>query len=270
MPEPKEKIHLTAEQETLMITLYCKTLGAPKGLFPDEAAWKTVARLDYDFSKLHVASGTRLTLFMRAKRIDEYIRGFLVRFPEGVVLHLGCGLDTRFFRVDNGRLRWYDLDLPDVIELRKKFFAPTDRYRMIASPVTDFSWMEGIPRGRPLFTAAEGLMMYLPEDKGKELIVRLHDAFPGSEIAFDAFSTLTARNVHRAASLRKTGATVQWGIDDPKDIEAWAPGIHLKEEWTFTQSEDIRRLGWGNRLMFRLAGLFPAAAKAHRVLYYAL
>jgi O-methyltransferase involved in polyketide biosynthesis len=270
MAEPKEKIRLTAEQETLMITLYCRTYGAPRGLFEDDEAWKIVERVDYDFSRLKVASGTRLTLFMRAKRIDGYIRAFLERAPEGVVLHLGCGLDTRFSRVDNGRALWYDLDLPEAIELRRKFFSETGRYHMIASSVLDFRWMEGIPRGRPAFIAAEGLMMYLPGEKVKELVLRLHDAFPGGELAFDAFSTLTARNVKRADSLKATGAVVQWGIDDPKEIEAWAPGIRLKEEWAFTQSEDIPKMGLGNRLMFGLAGLFPVAARAHRILYYSL
>lgn len=270
MPELKEKIRLTAEQETLMITLYCKTLGAPKGLFHDDAAWKIVERIEYDFSQLRVAPGTRLTLFMRAKRLDEYIRQFLTRAPDGVVLHLGCGLDTRFFRVDNGKVRWYDLDFEDVIDLRKKFFAETPTYKMIASSVLEYSWMDAVPRGAPVFVAAEGLMMYLPEDKVKELILRLRSTFPGSEMAFDAFSMLTARNVKRAASLKKTGAVIRWGIDDARTIEGWASGIRLKEEWVFTQSEDIRKLNLGVRLMFRLAGLFPAATKAHRVLYYAL
>jgi O-methyltransferase involved in polyketide biosynthesis len=270
MPESKEKIRLTAEQETLMITLYCRTFGAPKGVFQDEEAWKIAKRVDYDFSRLKVASGTRLTLFMRAKRIDGYIREFLARAPEGIVLHLGCGLDTRFFRVDNGVVRWYDLDLPDAVALRRKFFPETSRYRMIASSVTEYRWMDGIPRGKPVFTAAEGLMMYLPEEKVKELVLRLREAFPGSYLAFDAFSTLTAKNVRRAASLKATGAVVRWGIDDSKAIEAWAPGIRLIEEWAFTRSEDIRNLSPAYRLMFALAGLFPAAAKAHRVLYYSL
>jgi O-methyltransferase involved in polyketide biosynthesis len=270
MPEPKEKIRLTAEQETLMITLYCKTLGAPKGVFPDAEAWKVVERVDYDFNRLKVKPGTRLTVFMRAKRLDHYIREFLARAPDGIVLHLGCGLDTRFFRVDNGHIRWYDLDLPDVIAVRKKFFAETPRCRMIASSVTDFRWMEEIPRGRPVFIAAEGLLMYLPEKKVKELILRLQETFPGCEIAFDAFSKLTARNIKRAAVIKTTGAVIHWGIDDPKEIETWAPGIKLKEEWVFTQSTDINKLNLGARLMFRLAGLFTAAAKAHRILYYSL
>jgi O-methyltransferase involved in polyketide biosynthesis len=270
MSEPKEKIRLTAEQETLMITLYCKTLGAPKGLFTDDAAWKVVERVDYDFSSLRVAPGTRLTVFMRAKRLDGYIRDFLSRRPDGVVLHLGCGLDTRYFRVNNGKVRWYDLDLPDAIALRRKFFSETGTYHMLASSVLEYGWMDGVPRGAPVFIAAEGLMMYLPEDKVKELILRLRETFPGSELAFDAFSTLTARNVGRAASLKKTGAVIRWGIDDARAIEGWAPGIRLKEEWVFTQSEDIRKLNFGIRLMFRLAGWFPAATKAHRVLYYSL
>jgi O-methyltransferase involved in polyketide biosynthesis len=270
MSMPKEKITLAAEQETLMITLYCKTLAAPKGVFSDAEAWKIVDRVDYDFSRLKVKPGTRLTVFMRAKRLDEYVRAFLSRAPDGIVLHLGCGLDTRFFRVDNGTATWFDLDLPDVIELRRKFFSESPQYRMIASSVTDLRWLEQIPRGRPVFVVAEGLLMYLTEEKVKELLLRLRGAFPGCEIAFDAFSTLTARNIKRADVLKTTGASIHWGIDDPQRIETWAPGIRLKEEWTFMQSEDIGKLGAANSLMFKLAGLFPAAAKAHRILYFQL
>jgi O-methyltransferase involved in polyketide biosynthesis len=270
MPVAKEKIALTAEQETLLITLYCKTIGAPKGLFDDEAAWGVVNRIDYDFARLKVASGTRATIFLRAKRIDGYVREFLSRNPEGIVLHLGCGLDTRFSRVDNGRVRWFDLDLPDVIALRRKFFSETERYRMLAFPVLDYRWMDAVPRGAPVFIAAEGLLMYLPGDKVKELTLRLRGAFPGSGFAFDAFSLLTVRHVGGAASLKTTGAEIRWGIDDPKEIETWAPGIRLREEWFFTRSEDIPKLGFYNRLMFRLAGLFPVAGRAHRILLYSL
>ena len=264
-------MHLVAEQETLLITLYSKTFGSPPGWFSDPAAWKIVEAIDYDFSKLKVKTGTRLTVCLRAMKIDREIRTFLQAAPDGVVLHLGCGLDTRFDRVDNGRVRWYDLDLPEAIELRRKLFNESERYRMIASSVTDWAWMSQVnTHGQPAFIAAEGLMMYLKPEEVKELVLRLQGAFPGGRLVFDAFSGFTARNVYRNPSLRKTGAVIQWGIDDPHEIERWAPGIHLNEEWTFDQAEEIAQLSSGYRLMFWTSGLFAVARKAHRILDFTL
>ncbi|MGE5224366.1 MAG: class I SAM-dependent methyltransferase, partial [Omnitrophica WOR_2 bacterium] len=128
--------------------------------------------------------------------------------------------------------------------------------------------------GRPVFVVAEGLLMYLPESEVRGLVLCLHQKFPGCSLVFDAFSKLTASRVQAHPSLQKTRATVQWGIDDPHEIESWAageqPGIRWKEEWFFSQSPDIEKLGWFYRFMFRLTGSIKAAQQAHRLLYYVL
>ena len=160
METRKEKVLLRQEEETLLITLCAKTIAAPKGILEDPAAWKLLEQIDYDFSKLHVPNGTRSTVVLRAKKIDSVVRDFLARHPDGVVLHLGCGLDTRFTRVDNGQVIWYDLDLPAVIDLRAKFFEQTPRYRMLASSASDMKWIEQVQAAsKPVLVAAEGLMI---------------------------------------------------------------------------------------------------------------
>jgi O-methyltransferase involved in polyketide biosynthesis len=266
----KEKIYLTQAQETLLITLYAKAV-APEALFSDPQAKAIIAQIDYDFAQLKVPLGTRLTVCMRAKQIDGYVRTFLAGHPDALVLQLGCGLDTRFSRVDNGRVTWYDLDLPDVIDLRRKFYVESERYQMIASSVTDLAWLDQISaQDRPVMVVAEGLLMYLHAADVKALVRRFQADFPGCHLVFDAFSELTASKISANPSIKKTGAVVHWGIDDPKALEAWQDGIHFKEEWFFTQSEDIPRLGLGNILMFKITGLFMVAKRAHRLLYYVL
>jgi len=271
MRSHQEKIRLTGEQETLLIPLYSKAIGCPNAIFVDEKSQEILERIEYDFSRLAVPVGTRLTLCLRARKIDAYTRGFLADHPGGVVLHLGCGLDSRYARVNNGQVEWYDLDMPQVIDLRKKFFEATDKYHMIPSSVADLRWMETIAhRGRAVLVIAEGLLMYLREEEVKSLIHKLKETFPGCRLVFDAYSTLTARTVKGHPSIKKTGAVIRWGIDDAQSIETWAQGIQLEEEWYFTQSEAIKRLRFGYRLMFRLAGLFPVARRAHRILCYSL
>jgi O-methyltransferase involved in polyketide biosynthesis len=144
-------------------------------------------------------------------------------------------------------------------------------YHLIPSSVTDLGWIDHISaQGRPVLVIAEGLLMYLTEEEVKTLIFKLKEVFPGCELVFDAYSVMAAKRAQNHPSLKKTGAVIQWGLDDATAIEQWAEGIRLKEEWYFTQAEDIKKLGRGYRLAFRIASLFSVAQKAHRILYYNL
>jgi O-methyltransferase involved in polyketide biosynthesis len=265
----REKITLTREEETLLIPLYAKAQDNP--IFIDTRAREILDSVDYDFQRLRVPQKTAVTLRLRARQLDVYAEAFIRAHPQALVLHLGCGLDSRCVRVPHPEAQWFDLDMPEVIELRRKFYPETDNYRMIPSVVTDLSWMDQVPReGRPTFIVAEGLLMYLQEHQVKTLILELRERFLDSELVFDAFSKQTVDRIRAHPSLQKTGATIHWGIDDPHEIEHWADGIRLKEEWFFSQSPDLSRLNWFYRAMFRLTASIKAAQRAHRLLYYSL
>ena len=266
----KEKVTLTEAQETLLIPLCCKAQTENR-VFVDPHARDILERVDYDFAHLKVPKKTCVLIWMRAAQIDRYARDFLREHPDSLVLHLGCGLDARHLRLDNGDLRWYDLDMPDVIALRRKFFVETDRYQMISSSVTDLNWIDAVEAGgRPALIIAEGLLMYLEEQQVRELVLRLRDAFPGCRLVCDAFSTMTAKRATGHPSLKRTGASIGWGIDDPHDMETWAESIRLIEEWFFTQSPDIAHLDAGYRFIYRLVSHIQTVQRAHRLLYYAL
>jgi O-methyltransferase involved in polyketide biosynthesis len=270
MESRKEKIQLTAEQETLLITLLAKA-DPNNPVFYDPKTREIMERIDYDFSKLRVPYKTVILVGQRAKKMDDTVRVFLREHTDGVVLHLGCGLDSRFWRVDNGKTRWYDLDLPPVIALRKKFYESHDRYTLIASSVTDLTWIKGIHAGgSSVLVVAEGLLMYLEEADVRALFLTLQRAFPGCRLVADAFSTLAAKSASRHASLRKTGASIYWGVDDPSELEGWSEGIGLIEEWYFSQDSSVEKLSWGYRLGYKFASLFKVANRAHRILYFQL
>ena len=266
----KVKVTLTPEQETLLITLYAKAQpGNP--LFFDPTARDILNRVDYDFARLHVPYKTVVLVCQRAKKVDRITQDFMGEHPGGVVVQLGCGLDSRFLRVDDGRVHWYDLDMPPVVELRHEFFAESERYHMIATSVTDLAWVDTVASaGRPVLVVAEGLLMYLDEADVRRLVLRLQEAFPGCRLVADVFSRLTARSAANHPSLKSTGATMGWGIDDPHALEAWAPGIRLLEEWYFTDDPDLARLSFGYRVAYRLAGAFKMVQRAHRIVYYQL
>lgn len=264
------KIKLTPEQETLLIPLYTKAQpGNP--IFFDPKAQDILNQVDYDFTRLRVPYKTVILICQRAKKMDAVSRDFLAQQPSGVVLHLGCGLDNRFWRVDNGKVDWYDLDMPPVIELRKQFFPVSDRYHLIASSVTDLGWMALVKAAnRPVLVVVEGLLMYLSEVEVKHLLLQLHDTFPGCRLIADVFSRMTARSATQHPSLKHTGASIGWGIDDPSEIESWSSGIHLIEEWFFTQDPALDYLSPGYRLAYKLAGAFKMVQRAHRIVYYQL
>ena len=261
---------LREEQETLLIPLYCKA-QKENPIFFDEKAQEILQRIDYDFAQLNIPQKTCLTLCLRARQMDDYTREFLANDPKSTVVHLGCGLDSRYSRVGNDEVEWYDLDMPEVIELRRKFYEETDKYHLLAFSATDLRWIDIISStGQPVLVIAEGLLMYLTEEEVKALILNLKETIPGCSLIFDAYSTMTAKRVKEHPSLKKTGARVHWGVDDPRTIEEWEDNIHLQEEWYFTQAEDIEKLGWNYRLGFKAAGLFTMARRAHRILYFTL
>ncbi len=275
MPNPT--IRLTEEKETLLVPLYSKAIECrrERPIICDAKAVEILESVDYDFQALRVPRQSLVTLAMRAKKLDCYVSAYLSRSAAPLVIHLGCGLDSRILRVAADiDVDWFDIDFPEVIELRRKFFDEHGRYHMLGRSVTDWSWIAEIVSlagdKRPAMIVAEGLLMYLEESDVKMLFEKIRESFPGSEFAFDAYSVITARSAGRHPSIKKTGAQIHWGVDDARSIEKWGDGIRLFEEWAFPESEDIEFLPRGFRMLFRIAGAFPAARRAHRILRFQL
>ena len=193
-----------------------------------------------------------VTLSLRTRKFDKYCNSFLKKNPEGIIVELGCGLSTRFPRIDNGTLTWYDLDFPEVIDIRRQFFKESDRYHFIASSVLDFKWMEKIKNKNILFIA-EGLFMYLHEGEVKNLILLLQKTFPGCEIACEVANTFIVKVLKRRMWRKKfqrdfhlgKDASFYFGISDSKDLEKWSQGITFLNEWTYFDDKE-KKLGWIN------------------------
>jgi O-methyltransferase involved in polyketide biosynthesis len=257
------KIHLTKEKETYLATLYGKALDAAveQPILGDRFAAEAVARIDYDFKKLKLPNGGEITLPMRAWHFDQWTRAFLAANPESTVLHLGCGLDTRVYRINPGpQVRWYDVDLPDVIALRKRLYPEREGYHQVSSSVTDLAWLDAIPGDTPVIVVAEGLVMYLPEKDGTALFRRITGQFPGGQITFDGYSGAMVRLVSRLATVRGAKVDLVWGVDDPRGLEQQVPGLHLAESVEFLMMPElVSRLStnWFRGAMYRGMGQLP-------------
>lgn len=215
---------------TNLCTLYLRAYESrsPAPILGDTAADEAVDRIEYDWGRMRRASwpeSNQYLVAMRAKQLDDWTTDFLRRHPNAVVLHLGCGMDTRAFRLHPPlTVQWFDVDQPQVIALRRKLYEDSDRYRMIGSSVTDEAWLHEIPTDRPTMMVAEGLLMYLDEPEVRRLLHRLTDRFGSGELVFDTLSPIGPR-----LSKMFTKGITKWGIGDARELERWNPRLRFLE-----------------------------------------
>ncbi len=266
-----DKIVLSEEKETLLIPLFGKAKENENKtpILIDKKAVEIVNLIDYNFQALKIPKKTNMMMCLRAKLIDNFVKGMLLKSNESVVLHLGCGLDSRYNRIENTCVDWYDIDFKEVIDIRRNFYRETERYHLVASSVTENKWLELIPQGKKQYIViAEGLFMYLQENDIKALIKNLSNSIGNFTLIFDAFSIYASKKVNNHPSIKKTGALIRWGIDDPEELTKWGMGIQLIQEQYFTANEEINNLDPVSKLIFKLANLIPIARKAQRLLIY--
>ena len=164
-------IKLDNVSETMLITLYMRATDAKseKPILNDKKSKEIISQINYDFSKFKHAWASYYGVLSRAKMMDNEVKKFMKKYPDCVIVSIGCGLDTRFLRIDNGKIRWYNLDLPEVIEKRKLFFEPNERVTDIAKSAFDSTWTKDIKlEGKKLLIISEGVLMYFEEQKIKQ------------------------------------------------------------------------------------------------------
>ncbi|GAA4577382.1 class I SAM-dependent methyltransferase [Planotetraspora kaengkrachanensis] len=235
----------------------------------DRMAEDLVARIDYDFGRFRMHRGWTTGVAIRARQLDTWAAEFLARERAVSVLHLGCGLDSRIFRLDPpSTVRWYDVDYPDVIAVRRRLYPDRENHRMIGTSVTDARWLEQIPSDRPVLVVAEGLLMYLSEEGVRSLVRGIVGRFPSGQLMFDAVNGLAVRLQRFNHPVRAAGATFTWALDDPRDLERWDPRIRLVGGLTALDLPCVERLPAGYRIAIRAMRLIPALARAGRLLRY--
>lgn len=266
-----EQVNWSKEKETLLIPLYGKARESQKRnpIIIDKKALSIVNQIDYNFSTLQIPEKTSTMMSLRARLIDDYVKDFLARHDDCAVLHLGCGLDSRYERIINEQVDWYDIDFPEVIEVRQLFYQESERYHLIGSSVTESQWLNHVSLNHQNYIViAEGLLMYLQEQDIKSLLKSLQNKIGSYVLIFDAFSVYSSRKVNSHPSLKKTGAVVHWGIDSPRDLEEWELELGFITQIAFTSNPIIQRLDLPSRIIYKLADKIPLAKNAHRILIY--
>ncbi|MBV7694412.1 class I SAM-dependent methyltransferase [Streptomyces sp. TRM70350] len=230
-------VRLGTVQETLLIPLYGRAVENRKkdAALRDARAEEIVASIDYDFSRFDNLPSLIGTV-LRTSLFDRWVADFLAEHPDGTVVELGTGLNTRYERVDNGRARWFDLDLPDVIELRRALFTDTPRRTMLAASVTDEAWADAVAArsDRPYFFAAEAVLPFLTAEQVRAVVDLLADRFPGSLLALDTAGPELVATQDQHDALSKVDARMQWSCADPAELTDWRPGARLLASHTLS------------------------------------
>lgn len=240
-----EKVNFAGVQHTALAQLHSKAVDSrrPDSILRDRDADNALRRIDYDFGKLRMSFRDAKPAAARGKTYDGWVKRFLDVQPECVVLHLACGLDTRVYRVNPPpTVDWYDIDLPEVIRLRRRLFPQRAGLHTVAGSITDPRLLDTIPGDKPVLVVAEGITPYLRAGDGIAMLRRIVAHFPSGELVFDGWSRAGVRwLVARFRPVKASGAQLDWSIDDPHELEQEVPGLVFDCEWPLTGAADVKR-----------------------------
>lgn len=235
-------------QKTLFLPLWGRAVETMKShpRLVDKTALAIMHAVDIDFASIakNVNEMSQVAWITRCIIIDEAIRTFLAKYPGGTIVNIGCGLDTTFERVDNGTLLWYDLDLPDVIALRRKFIKESSRRKFIAASFLERDWLDSLEIKEQVLFFAAGVLYYFKEQQVRDFLLRLADRFPGSQLLMDVCSPLGIRMANWMV-IRRTGldehSFLKWGLPSTRTLTDWDRRFQLVNIRTF--------FGKGGRLL---------------------
>jgi O-methyltransferase involved in polyketide biosynthesis len=234
----KLSIKLGDVQKTLVFPLWGRAVETKKSkpLLIDETASHVIQKIDFDFSEIeeNISTISQHGWIARSYHIDSKIKHYLQIHPAATIVNIGCGLDTTFDRIDNGQITWYDLDLPDVIALRKKLLPMNERQMLIEDSFLNHEWITQLQSKENVLLIAAGVLYYFEEDQIKEPLKHISKSIPGGEMIFDASSPI---GIHMANKMViKAGGMddksfLKWGIKDAKLLESWDSRIKLLEQY---------------------------------------
>lgn len=206
---------LTGVPETLLWPLYNRSCEARRAdtMLRDAKAIELVDAIDYPFER-HFGAPEQFHV-LRARGFDRQLGRYLKTYPDATVVALGEGLETQFWRVDNGSVRWLAVDLPETIELRRQLLPDSDRHRSLPCSALDLRWMNEVDPSRGVFVTAAGLLMYFEPSEVERLIAACAARFLGGYLMFDTiprwFSEKTKKGFRKMADYE--APVMPWWLD---------------------------------------------------------
>ena len=258
---------MNSVNKTLFIPLYGKSYVSKKGLFLEDKKAEEIWESE-GFSLKGKSKSKWLAYYMgvRSAVFDEWVKRQMVATPDAVVIHIGCGMDSRAIRVCAKNHKWYDVDFPEVIEERKRYYAETDVYKMIACDVRDCGWLTAIEEKKSAIVVMEGVSMYLTIDEMRNLADCLCAHFESVMLLVDAYTSFAAKMSKRRNPINEVGVTEVYGIDNPQDYQS--ENLDFIKEHTMIPQKYIDELKGFERFIFGKIYAGSFSKKLYRLFEY--
>lgn len=215
--------------KTLYIPLFGKALVSKKGIILEDKMAEKIWESE-GFELRGKAKSKWLAYYMgiRSAVFDAWVKEKMNEMPQATVLHIGCGMDSRIYRVENGGNLWFDVDFPEVISERGKYFEENDRYKMLAGDARDAKWIDSLP-GDAAIVVMEGISMYLRPEEIQGLFKAISERFDKVHILMDAYSVFAAKMSKFKNPINEVGVTEVYGIDEPAALTVGTSLFYLGE-----------------------------------------
>lgn len=259
--------------DTLYITLImkCKETHRKNAFFHDPVACDLVGKIDYDFSKYEKVIRSSVGTAIRARYFDQITKEFIENNTNTVIVHLGCGLDSRFQRIGKpvmDKTVFYEIDLPEVMELRKELIPESKNNPYIAASMFETRWMDNLKAKHPdskFLFIVEGVFMYFNNGEVKSVIQNMASRFGNSMLVFDAVSSWMCKNSYRHDAVKLSKATFKFACDDSRLLEQWNSKLKFVSVKYYNNFKAWRKAGFVNWLGMNM---IPTFSKASRMLIY--
>ena len=255
---------MNSVNKTLYIPLYGKAYVSRRGIIlrdsKAEEIWNANA---FPLKGKSRSKWLAMYMGMRAAVFDRWTVEAARQEPDAVVLHLGCGLEARVLRA-NVENKWYDLDFPDVIEVRRSYFPETDRYHMLGADLREEGWLQTIPKGGSAIVVMEGISMYLKPEELRNLLVLLRGHFERVKLLVDCYTTFAAKASRYKNPINDVGVTEVYGLDSPS-VMTEDTGFRFLREHDMTPEELISQLPGMERSIFRKVYAGSMSRKLYRM-----
>ena len=224
----KIKPTVSGSAETMLQSFYARAQysKSKKHKFYDAKAVELVDKIDYDFSTAAKDSAMGKGVIARTIVFDELVKDFIEKNPDCTVVNIACGLDTRFYRVDNGKITWYNLDLPETTTIRNQIFDESGRVSAIGIFALDPAWTKEVKvRGKMLFII-EGLSMYLTDEENGKILKIINDNFDNAYILMECLAKVWVKKEGIEKSIAQTGSKFVFGADCFEELGNMTAGYH--------------------------------------------
>lgn len=245
MAEGSIKLDIGALQESLILPLWARAMETDKKhpIIHDPIAKKIISSLDYDFSQIEsnkeFANNQQIQWALRAYHFDCKIREFLEHNDNATVINIGAGLDATFHRVDNGKVEWINIELPDVAHLREQIVPDMEREKTIATSVFDYNWMDDIveqTKNRSIMFMAAGVFFYFSKAEMRRLLSKMADRFPKSQIVFDVLSSKVWVTLTNLVVMSRSGmdpsVRLKWYLKRARQLQKWIKPLKVIDEYS--------------------------------------